>query len=320
MESQYQVLASDLNILIRNAQSAHIQHLDGLMRELFGRKAVAIKVFWRLLRWMPYSKRADGAVYKSARELAQETASSEVSVARAKPLLEAVGFDVFLKKANGAPTNHYKLNVGRFLERLAQVFGATVAQIRAWMWGEQADSADQDDRDETTQDDRMESGQSDRMETTQDDRVDSVKVGETVTPTDDTADHHLETQKQTRTTDVAVSTDDEADHNEDEEIGAIGERIGAKPSTVTAWVNKYGRERVLEVVEKGEALREAGKIRKSLVGWIRAALRDGYTWGEPESAADSFDDLDEQIKRVMAKAAKEGLKYVQGRYAAYIEH
>jgi hypothetical protein len=165
MPAVNQITISNLNLLVRNAKHPDIPNYDALMHVFFGRKRAHISVFNCLMRWFPRAKRADGAVYKSARELACETVSSESSVNRAIPVLREIGFDTFLKKANGAPTNHFLLNTERFIARLATVFQATVEQIRDWLF---------------PQNDRVDSVKR-QNSSAQNDRNDSVKMAETIT-------------------------------------------------------------------------------------------------------------------------------------------
>ena len=122
MQTKSQVQLSNLHNLIRNAQNPTIQNLDQLCEILFGRKRATWTLFMKLMRWMQHSVRSDGSVYKSARELSEEVCCSEKTVDRAIPALEDAGFDMYVKKANGAPTRHFRVNVKRLIERLAAIF------------------------------------------------------------------------------------------------------------------------------------------------------------------------------------------------------
>lgn len=75
-----------------------------------------------LLSLLPRSKREDGAVYKSATEWQAELGVTANQVYRVnKHVLPQLGFDITVKKAHGAPTNHYRLNAWAFLRRLSDV-------------------------------------------------------------------------------------------------------------------------------------------------------------------------------------------------------
>lgn len=263
MTTNSQVSIQNLNQLIQRANHPEIQHYDALMKALFGNKHVAIKVFNRLLRWLPCAKRADGAVYKSARELAEETASAEISVARTRGILERIGFDIFLKKANGAPTNHFKLNLNRFLKTLAQVFNTTVEQIRQWLDLPAFSFASKRQNP---------SDQGDRNETHQADKVQPVKVIETITK----EDNNKTLQKQNNTDPSPVlHSDSFKDENSDliDEIEDMRVLLSTSTSMIQNWIGHYGINRVREVIAQGREMERNGQIYKSLFGWVRATLK-----------------------------------------------
>jgi len=273
MSSHNQVTLTDLNALIQNASHPDINNFDALMKAMFGLKATAIKIFKCLLCWMPHAKRFDGGVYKSAIQLAEETASSTASVDRAQPHLKTIGFDVVVRKANGSPTRHYYLNLERFLGYLAELFGATVAQVRAWMWGE---ALPQDDRNHSLQDDRNHS--------LQDDRNDSIKVGETLATknTDTITQTQIQTPTTTETVVVRIKvpqivTDAVGTsictgymHKEEEvplteAVQDLCQRLDTDATTLNNWILSYGWERVQKVVAYGEQLTFTGGIDKFVV-------------------------------------------------------
>jgi hypothetical protein len=279
MTTSSQVSIHNLNQLILNAQNPVIDSYDALTRELFGQKLVVVKVFHRLLRWLPCSKRKDGAVYKSARELAKETASSEVSVARSRGLLERIGFDIFVKKANGAPTNHFKLNLPRFLQTLATIFKTTVETICVWLWTEPAFLNASDRQNSFDQDDRIQSNQ--------DDTNVSVRVIESITPEDTTKKTNNKNDKKPSTEPVdslssqnLFKNSSKTEKAEDAKFAqmAIIEEIRAKLKTsnsqVQSWIHEHGINRVHEVFETGLELEREGKIYKSLYGWVNYTLKN----------------------------------------------
>ncbi len=283
MSANRQVSIHDLNVLVRTAQHPTIKNLDSLMGELFGQNATAIKLFKRLLHWLPYAKRTDGAVYKSARELAEEVYCSEKSVFRARALLESVGFEVFLKKAQGAPTNHYKLRMEKLIAKLAEIFNATIEQIHQWLKGEAA-ATEPECPSPIGQDVPMSSGQTVPNE--------SVKVSQSITY----SNTFQNTQKEEQTQQTVVVVD---------EIEAIREKLGTSTSLVQSWVQKHGITRVLEVMEQAQVQQREGKIRTSMVGWVRSALDHQYSWQKKEKVAKT----------------KDWKKYIEtSKYAAFIEY
>lgn len=304
MDDTYQITLNDLNTLIRNANNPDIPHMDALMRALFGNKASVIKLCKRLLRWLPHSKRADGAVYKSARQLAEETACSPKSVTRARKSLEAIGFEVFLKKAEGAPTNHYKLNSIVFREVLAQLFGVKPVQILLWMMPDatgqdvpiHSDTLSPANSAGTGQDVPNGLGHDDPMDSTQDVPIHSDIVAQTSTTKNDT-------QRETPIDNITnvADTDYQLVFTE-----KMRRRLNTTHSTVQTWVLKYGTDRVEEVIEQAEEMQREGRIRKSMVGWIHAALKGNYQWAETAAQ-----------KR---KRENDPYRFIKGEDARFINH
>lgn len=85
-------------------------------------------VLYRLMGWFGRGKRKDGYIYKSDREFYDELRLSRYKMRRARERLAAV-VDMTRKKANGAPTTHYRLNLFLFVERLCEVVPFDMADI-----------------------------------------------------------------------------------------------------------------------------------------------------------------------------------------------
>ena len=68
----------------------------------------------QIIFWSDKSKRNDGFFYKTYTEWESEVHLSEYQVRRSAKLLEKLGFiETKLKRANGSPTLHYKLNLSK---------------------------------------------------------------------------------------------------------------------------------------------------------------------------------------------------------------
>lgn len=327
----HQVSMKDLTTLVRHAKHPDVDSFDALMKALFGLRHTAMKVFQRLLRWLPHTSRADGMVYKSAKELARETACSTASVDRARPHLVAVGFEIVVKKANGAPTNHYRLNVTRFVERLAVVFQTSAAQIRAWMWGEPLPDA-ADCGNEIAHDDRIHHSQGDRNGGIQDDRIDSIKVGPSITQQNTALRQDTPEKTPTQTPHPLVAVASEStDHPVNagiekrapqptevtgekhplfDAVEAFAHRLGTDMPTLESWILSYGWERVHEVMEQAAQRKAEGKIIKNVMGWVYSALNEGYTWKKAD--ADNTTSGTDTSER--------GSRYISGKYAEFIQH
>lgn len=71
--------------------------------------------FQQLSHWQKYSKRSDGFIYKTAKEIEEETYISEKKQRRCREQLKALGWiKVEKKMANGSPTYHFKVMVKTF--------------------------------------------------------------------------------------------------------------------------------------------------------------------------------------------------------------
>ena len=73
----------------------------------------------QLIFWSDKTKRSDGYFYKTYTEWNDELLLSEYQVRRSAKLLKEKGFiDTKLKKANGSPTLHYKVNMDKLSESI----------------------------------------------------------------------------------------------------------------------------------------------------------------------------------------------------------
>lgn len=75
----------------------------------------------QMIFWSDKTKRRDGFFYKTYREWEEETFLSEYQVRRASKMLKELGFlETKLKKANGSPTLHYKLDMDVLSESIVK--------------------------------------------------------------------------------------------------------------------------------------------------------------------------------------------------------
>ena len=73
----------------------------------------------QLIFWSDKTKRTDGYFYKTYTEWNEELLLSEYQVRRSAKILKEKGFiDTKLKKANGSPTLHYKVNMDKLSESI----------------------------------------------------------------------------------------------------------------------------------------------------------------------------------------------------------
>ena len=73
----------------------------------------------QMIFWSDKTKRADGFFYKTYGEWEEETTLSEYQVRRSSKKLKELGvLETDLKRANGSPTLHYKVNMDRLSESI----------------------------------------------------------------------------------------------------------------------------------------------------------------------------------------------------------
>lgn len=75
----------------------------------------------QIIFWSDKSKRNDGFFYKTYTEWESEVHLSEYQVRRSAKVLEKLGFiEMKLKRANGSPTLHYKLNFSKLSDSILE--------------------------------------------------------------------------------------------------------------------------------------------------------------------------------------------------------
>lgn len=259
MQSKNQVITlHSIRRLVINAKHPEFDCDVTVIDRLFDGHRAAASIFRVLMGWMPYSKRSDGAIYKSAKDLAKSANCSTKTVTRARSLLERVGFEVFLKKANGAPTNHFKLNPTKLIDALAKLFDVTVMHIREWLFGQDVPNGNgQDVSNQIAQD------------------VPNVvdKMSQSITKESKQKEIHEESKTITTESSFAAASP---------EIQKIKDEVQTSITMVQSWVEQYSIQRVWEVLQVGRGKYQSGKIQ-NLGGWVHAALKGGYTWEQPKS-------------------------------------
>ena len=120
-----------LTYYVRYLNDPAITTVNSLLRKLVPYRPAA-DMLDRLLYWWSKAKKIGGWVYKSKHDWYNEEDLSEWEVKQAHSggYLETVGVQRKLMKANGAPTNHYLLDVDHFLHILADFARTTVENIR----------------------------------------------------------------------------------------------------------------------------------------------------------------------------------------------
>ena len=120
-----------LRQLVCTINRPDIRSLDAFLSKLTGDANTAMMLL-RLLYWTPKSK-CEGWIYKSWRDWNAECNLSQSQIKRVHNLnlLEAVGIVREIRKANGVPTMHYKLDPVAFLQQVGRYLGINLEQLEA---------------------------------------------------------------------------------------------------------------------------------------------------------------------------------------------
>ncbi len=114
-------LLARLQNLVRELIRPDIRTVSALIDKVIGDQNAGLRAV-RLLHWFPRAKKIGGWVYKSWRDWNAECNLSQAQVKRVhgKALLESIGIERTIMKANGTPTVHYRLDENQLVQRLAE--------------------------------------------------------------------------------------------------------------------------------------------------------------------------------------------------------
>lgn len=102
---------------------ANILTIPRLYIDILGGDVIGALFLSQSVYWSDKSKRDDGWFYKSAKEWKEETGITSHQVTRiANDLQELHLIDCELRKANGAPTKHYRVNMNELMQRVLRFF------------------------------------------------------------------------------------------------------------------------------------------------------------------------------------------------------
>jgi hypothetical protein len=82
-------------------------------------------VLYRLLEWLPFSKREDGGIWKSDRDWSCELGLTYTQMSRVRRKLAGV-VTCEVKRAQGSPTYHYWLDADALMRKIAEVYECTI--------------------------------------------------------------------------------------------------------------------------------------------------------------------------------------------------
>lgn len=136
-------LPDRLKLLVKNLGRDDLATVEALLVDLTGSR-VAAQMLERLLLWWPKATNPDGWVYKSEDDWWAELRIKANELTRAKGALEMAGVVIQVKQAAvksdktvtgwaAAPVRHYRLDMRRFLRRLASALGLGIQKLASLM-------------------------------------------------------------------------------------------------------------------------------------------------------------------------------------------
>lgn len=108
-----------LTNIVRNLERDDVATVEALLIDVTG-DVDAGRMLHRLAMWWGKTRNPDGWVYKSYEDWWAECRIKEHKLPRTKGYLERVGVEIVVKKAEGNPTRHYRLDVKQFFQLLAR--------------------------------------------------------------------------------------------------------------------------------------------------------------------------------------------------------
>ncbi len=292
-------LLARLQNVVRELNRPDIRTVSALISKVLGDQNAGLMAV-RLLHWFPRSKKVGGWVYKSWRDWNAECNLSQAQVKRVhgKQLLEAIGIERTIMKANGTPTVHYRLDENQLVQRLAEFLEIMPLRIKMWMWTETPNENGQSSPSHEADSDQLnEHNQPDSFD--EDEPIHLVEIAKSITDSDSqTKQHNNDQSIQHNRYSVAVV---DIEREEKKEIIQSLEKLGISYLKAKEFIEKYGRKRIAEVVEHAQEQKCTNSA-----GYVIRALKENWTfWSKPEKEDYAYGD---------------GRAYITGKYAAFINH
>jgi hypothetical protein len=287
-----------LQNVVRQLNRSDIRTTTALITKGLGDQNAAIMAV-RLLHWFPRAKKAGGWVYKSWRDWNAECDLSQAQVKRIhrKGFLEAIGIERTIMKANGTPTVHYRLDENQLIERLAEFLDIKPLQIKLWMSSQPTHEGGQ-----SRPSNEADSAQLNQRKVTDafgdDELIHSAANTQSITDSDSQIRQHKDDQVIQYNSDAAV-VDSESEKIE-AMLLSLG-KLGIDSFKAKRLIEKYGCTRIAEAVQHSK-----NQARTNPAGYVIRALEENWTFAT-KPARDDY-------------AEGNGLAYITGEYASFIEH
>ncbi|MCA9891424.1 MAG: hypothetical protein KC615_00465 [Anaerolineae bacterium] len=275
-----------LRQLVCTINRPDIRSLDAFLSKLTGDANAALMLL-RLLYWTPKSKR-EGWIYKSWRDWNAECNLSQSQIKRVHSLnlLEAIGIVREIRKANGVPTMHYRLDPVAFLRQIGEYLGLDLEQLEALSGLSLTDQSIGSEQPSPEGD------------------LDPTETVETAKPITDINQQSLHPDNTNKT---AASIEDNFDSTELAETNLLLlALVDSGFDLVTShWlVSRYENRDIRQVLNRAE---EAAAFNPP--GFILTALRDSWELSCSQS----------QKSKSLVELPEDGKRYAEGKYAEFIE-
>jgi hypothetical protein len=200
-------------------------------------------------------------------------------------------------KANGTPTVHYRLDENRLVERLAEFLDIMPLQIKLWM-GSQSTNEDGQSRPSNEADSDQLNQRKETDSFGDDEPIHSAESTQSITDSDSQTKQHKDDQVIQHNSYTAVVDP------EGEKIEAILQslgKLGIGSFKAKQLIEKHGRTRIAEAIKHSK-----NQERTNPAGYVIRSLEENWTFAT-KPARDDY-------------AEGNGLAYITGEYASFIEH
>lgn len=253
----------------------------------------------RLLHWFPKAKKVGGWVYKSWRDWDAECNLSQAQVKRvhSKGVLESIGIERTIMKANGTPTVHYRLDESKFIQKLAAFLQVTHLQIVNWMCPEPPNEEGENHPSYGAGFDQFNQPKQ-THELGYDEPMNSAESAQSITDFYSQTNPQKDNQDRQHNSNLDVVVDTQKEKGE---ILQVLEKLGINYLKAMEMIATHGQTRITEVAKHAQ-----GQKCKNPAGYLIRALCENWTIDSKSEKADY--------------ASGNGMAYITGKYADFIYH
>jgi len=290
-------LLTRLNNVVRQLNRSDIRTVSSLIGKVLGDQNAG-QMAVRLLHWFPRAKKAGGWVYKSWRDWNAECNLSQAQVKRvhSKGVLESIGIERTIMKANGTPTVHYRLDESQLIQKLATFLDVMHLQIASWMCPELPnEDGENSPMDEAASNQPNQPNQPN--ENSENELMNSAETAQSITDSYSQTIQHKDNHYQQQDNNFAVVDT----QNEKEKMLLSLKEFGISALRASSLIQHYGDQRLADVIKHTKT-----QTCTNPAGYLIRALKENWIVGSKSKKVDyAFGD---------------GSTYITGKYAAFIHH